>query len=144
MIKKTNNKEIKCQFSLSQVGWGDQGNQIEFTVALAPAINFLGVAQHEPGGSRGTSFSVSFSALHNSIQGPMGGSLALLLDGHKVEVDLSLALAHFGIINLSHKHNGALDFQTDLACTCLSSNINRYKDMSNMMHYSQHSSWKCL
>lgn len=87
-------------------------------MALAPAITFLGVAQHEPGGTRGTSFRVSFSALHSSIQGPMGGSLALLMDGGRVEVDLSLALAHFGRVNLSHKHNGALDFQTAAAGTC--------------------------
>lgn len=100
--------------------WGGEGNQVELTVALAPAVTFLGVARHEPGGSRGTSVRVSFSALHSSIQGPMGGSLALLLDGRKVEIDLSLALAHFGIINLSHKHNDALDFQTEMAGTCLS------------------------
>lgn len=98
-----------------RVRWGGEGNQVEFSVALAPAITFLGVAQHEPGGTRGISFRVSYSALHSSIQGPMGGSLVLLVDGSRLEVDLSLALAHFGRINLSHKHNGALDFQTAVA-----------------------------
>lgn len=99
--------------------WGGESNQVEFSVALAPAITFLGVAQHEPGGTRGTSFRVSFSALHSSIQGPMGGSLVLLVDGRKIEVDLSLALAHYGRINLSHKNNDALDFQTAVAGTHL-------------------------
>lgn len=92
---------------------------MEFSLALAPAITFLGVAQHEPGGTRGVSFRVSFSALHTSIQGPMGGSLVLLVDGSRLEVDLNLALAHYGRVSLSHKHNGALDFQTAVGGVCL-------------------------
>ncbi|XP_045111567.1 uncharacterized protein LOC123504800 isoform X2 [Portunus trituberculatus] len=98
-----------------RVRWAGDANQFEFSVALTPAVTFLGISQFEAGGTRGTSLRVSFSALHSSIQSPMGGSLVLLLDTNTVELDLSLALAHLARINLSHRHKGPLNLRTAVA-----------------------------
>ncbi|XP_063886091.1 uncharacterized protein LOC135114231 isoform X2 [Scylla paramamosain] len=98
-----------------KVRWAGDANQFEFSVALTPAVTFLGISQFEAGGTRGTSLRVSFSALHNSIQAPMGGSLALLLDTSTVELDISLALAHLARINFSHKYKGPLNLRTAMA-----------------------------